>query len=484
MTPTPEQLAIVAAAKTTKDNLIISALAGAAKTSTLILIGKALSSTSILCLAFNKRIAVEMAERLPGNCQSMTLNSLGHRVWASTINKRLVVNTGKNYEILSKLCEDLKGQEKEQAFEQFADILKAVGHGKSAGYIPTGHFPAAARLMDDSDFFSSLEEEPSRLFEDLVRATTLESLRLGFDGTIDFDDQILLPTVFKSAFPQYPLVMIDEAQDLSALNHATLRRLARKRLIAVGDECQAIYGFRGAHSDSMQCLKQEFSMSELRLTVSFRCPIKVVEEARSRAPHMQYPSWAIPGEVHHLSTWNTNAIPDSTAIICRNNSPIFSLALKLIRAKRRPEIIGNDIGKNLIKILKKLGDPGLSKKAVLTAINDWEEAKLKKSRAKVSTRDQAECLRVFADNGNTLAEIIAFAEALMAQTGPIKMMTGHKSKGLEFDDVFFLDQDLIKLSEPQERNLLYVIQTRAKKSLTYITSDGFDDSILDEQGAM
>jgi hypothetical protein len=45
-TPTAEQQAILDAAKGTGDNLIIHALAGAAKTSTLVLIGKALPSGS------------------------------------------------------------------------------------------------------------------------------------------------------------------------------------------------------------------------------------------------------------------------------------------------------------------------------------------------------------------------------------------------------------------------------------------------------
>jgi DNA helicase IV len=40
-------------------------------------------------------------------------------------------------------------------------------------------------------------------------------------------------------------------------------------------------------------------------------------------------------------------------------------------------------------------------------------------------------------------------------------MTGHGSKGLEFDHVYFLDQHLIG-KEEQEPNLRYVIATRAR----------------------
>src|SRR6266550_6959076 len=79
--PTPEQDLIVQAALTTKENILINALAGAAKTTTLELICKALPVQPILSLAFNKRIATEMTKRLPGHVACHTLNAIGHRVW-------------------------------------------------------------------------------------------------------------------------------------------------------------------------------------------------------------------------------------------------------------------------------------------------------------------------------------------------------------------------------------------------------------------
>jgi len=71
-TPTPEQEEIVAAAVETTHNLAVIARAGAAKTTTLILMAEALSKTDILSLAFNKKIAEEMAEKLPPNCEAKT----------------------------------------------------------------------------------------------------------------------------------------------------------------------------------------------------------------------------------------------------------------------------------------------------------------------------------------------------------------------------------------------------------------------------
>lgn len=476
LTPTPEQLAIIDAARSSTDNLLITALAGAAKTSTLVLIAEALPETQILTCAFNTRIAKEMAARLPHNCEARTLNSLGHEAWKNTIGRRLILDDKKTYRIVKGLVDALPSPERRLAYERFADIMRAVDLGKANGYVPTGHHPNAKfRVLDDAEFFGSLDEEPSELEEDLIRSATLASLAEALSGKIDYNDQILMPTVFPAIFPMPPLVMVDEAQDLSALNHAMLRKFARKRIIAVGDECQAIYGFRGAHENSMRLLQQQYSMRELRLTISFRCPIAIVQAARWRAPFMQWPEWAKPGDLAHWQEWRAGDLPDDAVIICRNNAPLFSLAIKLLKNGRYPELVGNDIGKTLIKWLKKLGPENLTREEAYAALDSWRAERLRKARNPEKVEDQVACLAVFIDQGKTLGAAIAYAEHILAASGPVKLMTGHKAKGLEFPHVFFLDESLVR-KEGQDPNLRYVIITRAKESLTYIRSELFQDN--------
>jgi superfamily I DNA/RNA helicase len=476
---TPEQQAVVEFATQSQDNLIISALAGAAKTSTLVEVAKVLRPTRLLCLAFNKKIATEMTERLPENCVAMTLNSLGHRTWASALGKRIILEKDKNYQILTTLIKDLSKREQEQAYDEFAETLRIVDFGKACGYIPTGHHPRGKRLMDDNEFFNHLEDEPSALQEKLVREASVISINKAFDGLVDFGDQIMMPTLFPALFDSYPVVMVDEAQDLSALNHATLRKLARKRLIAVGDPNQAIYGFRGAHEESMALLQESFKMTPRILSISFRCPIAVVKEAQWRAPHMQWPEWAKEGAVLTLPEWDASSVPESAAIICRNNAPLFNMAIKLLKNGRRPQIIGNDIGKALIKVMRKLGKMSMDRVEVEIAIDQWCEDKMKKSRNKGKIIDQAQCMKIFAAQGENLGDAVAYAEHLFNSQGPIMLMTVHKSKGLEFDTVFILDRKLINIEEGQESNILYVAQTRAKKELIYVTSDSFVDEAGD-----
>jgi DNA helicase-2/ATP-dependent DNA helicase PcrA len=482
MQPTPEQAAIIAAARDTDANLLVSALAGAAKTSTLVLIGEALPETEILALAFNKKMANDLQARLPSNCKAMTLNALGHRTWSDATGRRLTINTSKTFEIVNELVRAAPRADQDILWENFAELIRIVDFGKACGYIPTDHYEKAKRLMDDSEFFGHLEQRLSDTEIDLVREATLTSLALAFKGTCDFNDQILMPTVFHGAFPRYPLVLVDEAQDLSALNHATLRKLAKRRLICVGDPCQAIYGFRGAHEESMALLRDEFSMRELPLTISFRCPQEVVKHVRWRAPQMRWPEWAQPGTVTTLAQWDAASLPEDATIICRNNSPLFNIAIRLLKNGRTCELHGKDIVAAITKVMRKFGGHDLPQHAVLEKIDAWLEVEKGKNKPSAFNRleDRAECMRVFAREGETLGDALAYAQHLTQLHSPLKLMTGHGSKGLEFDHVYFLDQSLVG-KEDQEPNLRYVIATRAKQTLTYIRSEDFVDQAKELQ---
>ena len=478
-TPTAEQAAIIEFATAQTENLCVEARAGAAKTSTLVLLAEALPGTKILCLAFNKAIAEEMKSRLPSNCDSKTLHGLGFGVWQSFIGKRCKVDGRKDYFLLSRLVKSIEDQEeRDEAFELLAETLDILRTAKQQGWLPQrmkGHWKP---LLDDDTFFSGLPMEPTALQIELVRKVAEQSFRAALEGEIDFDDMIFCPALCAVSWPVYPLTLVDEAQDLAPINHHILRKLVRRnRLIAVGDPCQAIYGFRGADTRSMGNLQNKFEMERLYLTISFRCARKITENAQWRAPDMQAPEWASEGLVLRHETWTADDLKPGDAIICRNNAPLFSLAIKLIERDQLPRIAGRDIGAPLVKLMKKLGKAQMLTPAALDALEAWEEKELKRARdgARGSIRDKAQVIRIMLIRTKTLGDAIAYLEHLLQRDGRIDLMTGHKSKGLEFGRVWFLDQHLCNLDHEQDANIKYVVETRCKNELHYIASAGLVD---------
>jgi superfamily I DNA/RNA helicase len=490
---TEEQVAIIDAALTTSDSMMLNALAGAAKTSTLQFLAKYMPVVPTLCLAFNKRIADEMGKKLPGHVKCQTLNSLGHGIWMRVSSKRVTVDKDKLYRIMKQVIEDMRlsRRDKEDAYEVFADALKIARQARIQGYIPPKGFDHAKRLIDAETFWETIfggADDYPLLIRALVDQTLQVSITEAYNGTIDFDDQIYMPTLFGGSFPRFPVVMVDEAQDLSPLNHEMLKKLSPDRLIAVGDPWQSIYAFRGAVFNGMRDIAEHFHMVQFTLSVSFRCPRAVVRRAHLRVPHMKWADWAEEGEVNALEAWNAKTIPDGAAIICRNNAPLFRLAFDLIRGGRGIELRGFDIGPNLIKALKKFIPKEVTHPDILcmedayNAIDHWEQEKLRKSSAEGTIKDRAECLRVFVDIGKSLRGAISYAETIFQSKGPIQLLSGHKSKGLEWGTVFHLDpwrvpsKFAIEGTEEfeQELNVRYVIETRAKRNLFLISMEGFD----------
>ena len=459
MTPTPEQTEILTAATSTSNNLLLVARAGAAKTTTLEFIARALPEESILCLAFNREIAKEMQRRLPANCEAKTLHSLAYGALRDYlgIRKRLNISTYKNFEILKELnCPR----------EDFGRMLKAMSWAKSQGWIPD-YTPS---LLTEDEFFDSLEEEVTE--RDFLRT----ALRKSWDSlreVMDFDDQLLGATLLNCSFRRYSLVLVDEAQDLSALNHRMLEKILWRgdRLIAVGDPLQAIYAFRGAERRSMSIMQERFQMQKHSLTVSFRCPRSVVDSVRDLAPDMSYPENASEGSIIQQGPWNSDTVEEDTVVLCRFNAPLFSLNAKLLKAGRYPEFVGHDVLKGMENILKGFGG-GLSQEQGLRAVDRWLEKRLRKSRNPAGVEDQADALRVIITQGETVQGALSFLGRMKRQKGRIKLMTIHKAKGKEFKTVYLLDADRIG-EDGQEPNIRYVGVTRTKERLVYLQSGDF-----------
>jgi len=250
--------------------------------------------------------------------------------------------------------------------------------------------------------------------------------------------------------------------------YALLERLIKARLIGVGDPYQNIYGFRGAKAGGMKQATAHYSCASLPLSISFRCPSEIVKNVHWRVPQFRWLTEG--GSVERPNRLSLDDLPDEATIICRNNAPLFNCAMRLLSAGRSIAISGSDIGLRLVGTMRKLGPELLPRDGVLQSIEEWRADRLE--RESKTANDMADCMRVFAEHGNSLRDAMAYAEHLFKQNGRIQMTTGHKAKGLEWSTVYHLDPWLVRRTpSEQDKNLDYVISTRSRDRLIEIDTE-------------
>lgn len=464
--PTPEQSAILDAFRGSTSNLMIRARAGCGKTSTLELIDAHERTRPILLVCFNKAIADEAKVRFRSSTTVRTFNSIGSKVWSDFTHERNHLNKTKIRDIYKAFADEAPRSERLELWAMYESVTSAVNLARALGYIPDNHARADRRLIDFPTLERHLDETLLPDARGMIDRVLTESIRQAYDGTIDFNDQVYMPALFGGHYPSFPIVLIDEYQDLSPVNRAMVAKLCKhSRQIGVGDDAQAIYEFRGADAHAMPDAIRQFEMACLPLSVSFRCPSAITSNV-----HWHVPDIRSTRSGGHVSHDRTPTLPPGSAVICRYNAPLLHLASGLLQSGRKVNVAGIDIGTRIIKTLTKLGDESLPQAAVLDAISHWQAER--ESLDSKSAADTAECMRVFARSGRTLGTAIAYANHIFASTdGEVRFLSGHKSKGLEFDHVYHLDSGRIKRGHGQESNIAYVIDTRAKEQLTYISSE-------------
>lgn len=466
--PTTEQLSIIDHFRSTLDNIMINAYAGTGKTATLEMIERASRQHPMLYLVFNKKNAEEAKSRMRTSTAVRTFNSFGHRIWADYIGKPLKLDGKKVQTILTEIISTAPRDIRNQLSDSYWFIVDSVNRARALGYIPTGKFPNAEPLVRQGQFHKALEETPDDLSAALIDKVLTECITLSYKGHIDFNDQIYMPALFGGRYPKFPIAMVDEFQDLSPINHAMLDHISKQRIIGVGDIYQNIYGFRGAKADGMNDAQTKFSMHHASLSVSFRCPSNIIARARRQVPDIV--AWKHGGEFAELEHLAAETIPDNATFICRNNAPLFALALNLLSMGKSIKLFGSEIGPKLIGIMRRLGPDDMTQAASEIAIDNWLAERL--DRESTTAVELAECMRVFVSKTNSLRSAIAYVEHIFTQAGTIKLLTGHKSKGLEFPLVYHLDPFLCDKTKQQDRNLDYVITTRSSDRLYEINSTG------------
>lgn len=287
------------------------------------------------------------------------------------------------------------------------------------------------------------------------------------------------------------VLVIDEAQDMGEddfrLVHALMQQNEEMRVIAVGDDDQNIYAFRGSNSKYMLALVQNYGAKLYEMIDNYRSSKSVVDCANryvQRIPGRmkRTPIQSVSGKNGRVLTLKSFADAEinthgKTAILTRTNEEVMQVAYELkergLNATIAQSMGGFRFGnlaevRFFLKQLSNLGEVSIPKEI-------WYDAK----RHTLEVYSSSSCLNImkhfFEDFESThnqyyrsdLNEYVFesnIEDFVAADDKSVFVSTIHKAKGREFDNVYLLS--LI----PDERDVdemrsYYVGLTRAKQNL-------------------
>lgn len=469
-------------------NLVIDAAPGSGKTFMLCLLAKLVPiSIPTIFLAFNKSIAEELSKKLPFNVKAMTLHSLGMRTLCSVIHSKLIVNADKTF----ALCVKDKNLELEYYHPYKGDRKKEIAYLFSLCKLYDLY---RMNLVEDLNQFKNIAFDydlPAVNDVDLQNLRKIINKMDSYnhalvDGSmIDFTDMLWLCKDFdKSWFNQYGVVFVDEGQDLNPLQKVLVEKILKPdgRFVVVGDERQCIYTFTGSNLQSFKAFKQKENTVTLPLSVTYRCSHKVVDKANEVFSGLECFEGNREGEVRQGTI---DEVQEGDYILCRNNQPLVQAYIELLSKGKKATIYGRDYGEKLCKLLDKIDSE--DKVEIFQKLGEMRTSLIEELKAKgVQNVDYHPALGNF-------DEMYSIISLLLSRMSPTQMrmqikemftdekregvilMTCHKAKGLENENIFFLNSNLIPskyAQSPQmlyaERCLYYVAVTRAKNKLVYI----------------
>jgi len=468
MKHTEEQTAIFDCIENTENHLIINAGAGTGKTTTIVEAANRINGQKAAFLAFNKSIATELAERLPTGVEAKTFHAFGFAaIRAAGVKTR--VNNFK----LNNIIKELLG-----ADYHIAPLKKLVSLVKGSLISPTDR-NAILGLIDEYNINFNSDREENIAIQSIPAILTLCKTQTQH---IDFDDMIWLPIVNGYPFPKYDVLFVDEAQDFNEVQREMISLCVNGgRCIIVGDKNQAIYGFRGADSNSIEMFRQRLlktqrEISEFPLSITWRCPKSVVKEANRYVAEFNAPDFAEEGAVIVDAPFNPQR---NDMVLCRYNAPLVSAFYDLISQGKSAYVLGRDMTKGLITAVQKItknNQMGVEEFEQLFqkdfAYNYQRLFNQNKENQAMALEDKRDCIMIFVKKATTVGGIIEEIKRVFDgnDEGEIMLSTVHKAKGLEADNVYILATERMPhpYGNKEENNICYVAITRAKKNLFYV----------------
>ncbi|MDH3352914.1 MAG: exodeoxyribonuclease V subunit gamma [Nanoarchaeota archaeon] len=299
------------------------------------------------------------------------------------------------------------------------------------------------------NFSKNVEEKNKNNAERIYKITQYLKEHMEMQGLRDFTDQIIDAIKFiknsPEDTPQFEYILVDEYQDVNAMQIELINLLNAPNLFAVGDPRQSIFGWRGSDINYILNFEKDYGNAEIiHLTKNYRSAKTIVEFMNHSIKEM-----GLPDLEHHQES---------------ENMKIRVLDFDNENAERTfviNNIIDGDVPNNEIFILAR------------------------------TNRQLMEMSQVMKSKGiNHVVKTDEVRNPTDASEGDITLATIHAIKGLEAKKVFIIganeqnfpckasDHPAIEMvkteeydKEEEERRLFYVAISRAREIL-YITYSG------------
>ena len=263
------------------NNLLVLAGAGSGKTRVLVhriawlIETEGLSPYSIMAVTFTNKAAREMRGRIEHllgiSTHGMwvgTFHGLAHRLlrahWrdAGLRDNFQIMDSDDQLRLLKRLCKEMNLDDSRWPARQFQWFINAQkDEGLRSAHIERTGDPYQTMMIRVYEAYESACERGGMIDFGELLLRALELLR----------DRA--PQLLKHYRERFRYVLVDEFQDTNAIQYAWLRLLCEgeNKLMAVGDDDQSIYGWRGARIENIQHLEEHFPGTEtVRLEQNYR----------------------------------------------------------------------------------------------------------------------------------------------------------------------------------------------------------------------
>ncbi len=348
---------------------------------------------------------------------------------------------------------------------------------------------------------------------------------LGKVGTIEKSDGIIREAVKKitareveASMIAKTVLVIDEAQDMDADEYALIKALMEwneeMRVIAVGDDDQNIYAFRGSSSEYLEKLITEEHAVKYELVENWRSKRNIVDFANQFVTKITHrlkdtPNVAKQNEngkikVVHYKSDNlitplvndllSEGLTGSTCVLTKANEEALQITSLLVEKGVPTKLIQSNEGfnpYNLLEVRFFLGQLDLEEGSYTISDEGWANTKRRIIERFGIGLNAELCLNMIKAFEVTNPKIkhrsdleIFIRESRLEDfcsdsNEIIYVSTIHKAKGREFDNVFLMLDDFYPETDEAKRQL-YVALTRAKGSLTIHYNGDYFDTVKTE----